>query len=395
MPFAKRVCGRRSGFVEQLETRRLFSTNLIADPGFEKPTIPVGSFENFSTNQAFGSVWKAVGPTGDPSPATLIQTKFKENGITFNAEQGLNSIDVSGGGTQPTNTGVQQTISTISGHSYLLTFWVGRAGTPLDRLGLQIGSGGVSAFVNTGFSATGISWKQFTTTFTASGSSTTLRFLNIQPAGYTGLDNVSCTAITSGAISGTVFNDVNGNGTTDGSDAGMAGLTVFLDKNKNGILDTGEAHTVTSSSGTYSFSNRSLATYSVRAILPATYRASTNNPVSVNLQGQTAKANFHFSQTALISGNVFNDANGDKIKNSGEAGQASVTVYLDLDNNGEFDFFDVKTTTDAKGNYQFAAPFGTFVIRETAPNGFTQTTPVLTLTVTKGQTSTGNNIGNK
>ena len=36
--------------------------------------------------------------------------------------------------------------------------------------------------------------------------------------------------------------------------------------------------------------------------------------MSVNLQGQTAKANFHLSQTALISGNVFNDANGDKTK---------------------------------------------------------------------------------
>jgi len=395
MPVAKCVRSRRSAFVEQLESRRLLSTNLIADGGFEKPTLPVGSFANFATNQAIGNAWKVLGPAGDPEAGALVQTKLKENGITLNAQQGLNSIDVSGAGAQPVGTGVQQTINTTNGHSYLLSFWVGRAHTTPDGLGVQIGSSGVSTFVNNGFTPGAINWKQFTKTFTASGSSTTLKFTNVQGGGYTGLDNVSVTAITSGTISGTVFSDVNGNGADDGGDAPMPGITVFIDKNKNGTLDSGEPHAITGSAGTYTFNNLALATYSVRAILPGTYRASTADPVSVNLQGQSAKANFHLSQTALISGNVFNDANGDKTKNSGEAGLAGVTVYLDLDNNGEFDFFDVKTTTDAKGNYQFAAPFGTFVIRETAPNGFTQTTPVLTLTVSKGQISTGNNIGNK
>ena len=41
-----------------------------------------------------------------------------------------------------------------------------------------------------------------------------------------------------GTISGTVYNDTNGNGTKDISDQGIVGDTVFLDTNNNGILDT-------------------------------------------------------------------------------------------------------------------------------------------------------------
>jgi len=394
MPVANSARGRRSSLIERLENRCLLSVNLISDGGFEKPTIPVGSFKAYATNQALGNSWKVVGPLNDPQSVALVQTKY-QNGGAFNAQEGLNSVDLGGRTNQPASTGVQQTITTVAGHTYQLSFWLGRGGTTPDRLMLRINNGAPTTFVNTGFTASRINWKQFTKSFTASGSSTTLAFLNDQVNAFTGLDNVSVTAVTSGAISGTVFNDINGNGTTDGSDAGIAGITVFLDKNKNGTLDSGEPSTVTNSSGAYAFNNLSLATYSVRAVLPKTYRASTDNPVSVNLQGSTGKANFHISQTALISGNVFHDANGNKLKDSGETGQSGVVVYLDLNNNGVFDFLDVKTTSDAKGNYQFAVPFGTYVIRETAPKGFTQTTSVLTLTVKQGQVSNGNNIGNQ
>jgi hypothetical protein len=289
---------------------------------------------------------------------------------------------------------VQQTINTVAGHVYQLSFWVGRVSSTPDALLLRINGAG-SVFVNNGFTSNGINWKQFTKTFTASGSSTKLEFLNDQINAFTGLDDVSVTAITSGTIVGTVFNDANGNTGIDGGDGGLAGITVFIDKNKNGALDSGETHTLTSSAGAYKFSNLPLGTYSIRAALPATYRASTADPMNVNLQGLNATANFLLSQTALISGNEFHDANGNKLKDRGETGQANITVYLDLNNNGVFDFLDVKATTNAKGNYQFSVPFGSYVVREAAPQGFTQTTPALTLTVKQGQVSNGNNIGNQ
>src|SRR5205085_4668254 len=124
-------------------------------------------------------------------------------------------------------------------------------------------------------------------------------------------------------------------------------------------------------------------------------RASSADPFSVNLQSSSATANFQFSQTAIIRGNVFHDANGNKVKDAAEAGQAGVVVYLDINNNGVLDFLDVKTTTDASGNYQFVVPFGTYVVREAAPKGFTQSTSTLTLTLKQAQISSNNNIGNK
>ena len=395
MPVANSARGRRSSLIERLENRCLLSVNLISDGVFEKPTIPVGSFKAYATNQALGNSWKVVGPLNDPQSVALVQTKY-QNGGAFNAQEGLNSVDLDGSTNQPAGTGVQQTITTVAGHTYQLSFWLGRGGSAPDRLSLRINNGAETVFINNGFTASNvINWKQFTKSFTATGSSTTLTFTNAQINAFTELDNVSVTAITSGAISGTVFNDINGNGATDGSDAGMAGITVFVDKNKNGVLDTGETHTLTSSAGKYTFSNLPIAAYSVRAVIPATYRASTANPNSVNLSGATATANFHLSQTALISGNVFHDANGNKLKDSGEAGQAGVVVYLDLDNNGVFDFLDVKTTTDTSGNYQFVVPFGTYVVREVAPKGLAQSTPTLTLTLKQAQISSNNNIGNK
>ena len=51
---------------------------------------------------------------------------------------------------------------------------------------------------------------------------------------------------TGGSISGTVFNDANGNAKLDTGEAGIAGITVYNDANNNSVLDAGEASTVTS-----------------------------------------------------------------------------------------------------------------------------------------------------
>ena len=43
-----------------------------------------------------------------------------------------------------------------------------------------------------------------------------------------------------GSISGTLFNDANGNGLFDTGETGIAGRTVYDDSNNNSMLDTGE-----------------------------------------------------------------------------------------------------------------------------------------------------------
>src|SRR5204862_454502 len=97
-----------------------------------------------------------------------------------------------------------QTIPTVAGKVYQVSFYVGRAGgggfynTPAT-VALSINNGAATQFTNSNGTHSIVNWKQFTTTFTATGSSTTLAFLNAQhPSNYTGLDNVSVTLLSSG-----------------------------------------------------------------------------------------------------------------------------------------------------------------------------------------------------
>jgi hypothetical protein len=93
------------------------------------------------------------------------------------------------------------------------------------------------------------------------------------------------------------------------------------------------------------------------------------------------------SDTAVISGSV----------SSGGSGVAGVTVYLDINNNGQLEPGDPSTTTGASGTYTFSDLLpGTYEVREVAPTGYTQTSPAsaggLSVVVTNGQTASGKNF---
>ena len=57
-----------------------------------------------------------------------------------------------------------------------------------------------------------------------------------------------------------------------------------------------------------------------------------------------------FAATASIRGFVFNDINTNGHRDSGESGIATVTVYLDTNNNKKLDASEKRTATDANGN---------------------------------------------
>src|SRR4051794_38169483 len=71
---------------------------------------------------------------------------------------------------------------------------------------------------------------------------------------------------TSGSISGSVFNDVNGDGVKGATETGLSGLKVFVDKNGNGNLDTGENSAISGSTGAYTISGVAGGTFQVREI---------------------------------------------------------------------------------------------------------------------------------
>src|SRR5262249_46754650 len=63
----------------------------------------------------------------------------------------------------------------------------------------------------------------------------------------------------------------------------------------------------------------------------------------------------------------------------GDGGQVAVagrTVYLDQDNNGQFDAGEASTTTNAQGYYEFShLPAGPYTVRQVLPAGWTQSSP--------------------
>jgi subtilisin-like proprotein convertase family protein len=145
-------------------------------------------------------------------------------------------------------------------------------------------------------------------------------------------------------LSGNVFGDANSNGVQDGSETGLAGRTVFNDANGNGVLDPGELHTTTDAFGNFSFANRGPFTFTIRAVVPAGWMQTTGNPMSFKPTsgGNVSGLSFGAFQFGQISGNVFNDLNGNGTKDNGEPGLAGWTVFLDQNNDG---VQDQNTTT--------------------------------------------------
>jgi len=92
-----------------------------------------------------------------------------------------------------------------------------------------------------------------------------------------------------GQISGTKFQDVNGNGIQDAGEPGFSGVTMFLDLNDDDKLDAGDPSTVTGDhgsdmfNGSYVFNNVAPGTYTVREVVPAGWVQTTANPAAVTV----------------------------------------------------------------------------------------------------------------
>ena len=207
------------------------------------------------------------------------------------------------------------------------------------------------------------------------------------------------TTITSGKISGKVWNDTDGDGFLDSGETGRSFVTVYLDKNKNGYKDTGEPSKTTDSYGNYSFTGLSTGSYRVRAIKPSGYRIS--NPSSgyhdVYVSGNTLSGkNFGFTQRILISGRLWVDSDSDGLKDSTESVLSGWTVYIDKNKNGIFDAGENNVKTDLSGNFSFKSLVsGTYRLRVVQQSGYSRIAPssgYYDLTLGNGGVATGKNF---
>ena len=164
--------------------------NLITNGSFESPVVPSGSYLNFFPLSPPPG-WTVVGPE-----VSIVSGTYSAGCCTFPAEDGNQWLDLTGPGTNSLE-GIEQAVATTPGTQYTLSFWVGNVNDPFGVFGttstvlLSINGGPNQPFTNS-VNSTTLSWQQFTTTFTASGSTTTIEFLNGDPItdNSNGLDNV-------------------------------------------------------------------------------------------------------------------------------------------------------------------------------------------------------------
>jgi uncharacterized delta-60 repeat protein len=94
-----------------------------------------------------------------------------------------------------------------------------------------------------------------------------------------------------------------------------------------------------------------------------------------------------------ITGTVFSDNNGNHVFNGAESGIAGAAVFIDYNNDGQFDGADVQATADASGHFSFAdVPAGRYTVRDEPVAGYTLTAKPMTVTVVANQTAANVNF---
>src|SRR5690606_6954791 len=125
-----------------------------------------------------------------------------------------------------------------------------------------------------------------------------------------------------GTITGTVFNDLDADGTQGVGAGGLGGRTVFLDTNGNNVLDPDELSVVTNLAGTYTFSNLPPGNYRVKLVLQPgdTVTVPVGNLYNLALTSNATLTDndFGLALPAGISGVVYADADGDGVQDPGE-----------------------------------------------------------------------------
>jgi len=205
-------------------------------------------------------------------------------------------------------------------------------------------------------------------------------------------------------ISGKVFNDKNGNGAFDGKDKRIKGAQLYLDLNGDGVLTIADKSVRSTGSGLYTFWDVAPGRYKMRInTFPVGFRITkpgASYTIDMVQGGTVTGRNWGFTPLTIIPGQVFNDSNGNGVKDGAEGVWAGWRVFADLNGDGVFTLdADRGTVTDADGNFSLnSLPGGTWTLRASTPVGYTVTqpspaTPFRTVTLGNGATASAQIFG--
>ena len=187
-------------------------------------------------------------------------------------------------------------------------------------------------------------------------------------------------------LSGTKYEDMDGDGVIDAEDTGWGGVTVFIDMDGDGVLDDGERSTTTADDGSWSMTglDASYAGGVVREVVPdGSYQTFGNAGYVVTGTSGADQTGLDFANTRFgsIEGYKFFDVDRDGTWDADEVGALGWTIELYLDDgNGAFGAEDgvaIQTdVSDADGFWSFTGlEMGTYFVKEVMKAGWVQTTP--------------------
>ncbi len=170
-----------------------------------------------------------------------------------------------------------------------------------------------------------------------------------------------------GTVVGMVFEDKNGNGSPDAGEPGIGGVTVRLSG------PGGDRTQLTAATGAFTFSGVIPGTYTLEETDPVGFVSTTPNARVVTLAaGGSTGANFGDQASGTVTGIVYEDIDGNGVRDPGEPGIGGVQVKL-VGETGQR-----TTATSGDGAFLFAAVTpGSYTVEEIDPVGYSSSTPNL------------------
>jgi hypothetical protein len=170
--------------------------SLIATGAVNANLLTNGSFEDTTNfvnqgNDTMSLMAGSTALTGWTVNGRSLAWIGPTNPFGLSAQNGSYFLDLTDYNTGAPFGGVQQTVSTIAGHKYEVTFYLGSSTTFGIEDGLTASAAGAfDTFTSTNGGSSSNLWQLETFDFTASAATTTLSLVGASGRDYIGLDNV-------------------------------------------------------------------------------------------------------------------------------------------------------------------------------------------------------------
>ena len=161
--------------------------NMVLNGSFEDSTINPGSFTTLNAGSPALTNWNISSGSVDYI------------GTYWTAQDGNRSLDLDGGG--PGSIQASQSIATIVGQQYLVSFWMAAnpdGGPNPKTLDVSFGSSGPQpfTFATTGTTKVNMGWELFSFTYTATAALSDLSFVSTTSGAYgPAIDNIAVDAV--------------------------------------------------------------------------------------------------------------------------------------------------------------------------------------------------------